>query len=39
MMRLSKFGIIDRGLLLGFYPTDSQIDIYLIFILIRFERN
>lgn len=38
-MRLSQIGLIDGGLLLGFYTSAAQIDIYFIFILIRFERN
>nr|DAG88527.1 MAG TPA: hypothetical protein [Herelleviridae sp.] len=38
-MKLSQIGLIDGGLLLGFYASDTQIDIYLIFVLIRFERN
>lgn len=38
-MRLSQIGLINGGLLLGFYASAAQIDIYLVFILIRFERN
>ena len=37
-MKLSKFGLIDNGLLLGFYSTEDQFDIYLLFLLIRFEK-
>lgn len=38
-MRFDKIGIIDNGILLGFYGTDTHIDIYLIFFIIRFERG
>lgn len=37
-MRLSQIGLIDSGILLGCYCSNTQIDIYLIFVLIRFER-
>ncbi len=38
-MKLSRIGLIDGGLLLGFYASAAQVDIYLVFVLIRFERN
>lgn len=38
-MKLSQTGLINGGLLFGFYASATQIDIYLVFVLIRFEKN